>query len=198
MLQLSSQVTQNLTALMGRFSSRGISASYNNWQLCIVLVSNNLAVPTTHTGAINYINSALNGTSFYGGTPGNEVNCMGIIDTIPSASYATTTCMAYDGIAQYTAKQTGTIGGAIITLLYSTSTTAPSVTFPLTSATSQTNANTFTGYSVSGTNKIYNYSIITDSVGTSGDSMVILDSTSVVSGQTYNFYGSSMKFSSQG
>jgi hypothetical protein len=121
---------------------------------------------------------------------------MGIIDKIPSASLITPSCMGYDGLANYTAKQTGRIGSALVTTLYGNSSTAPSVFFPLTSTTTLSNAGTYTGASRSDDFKMYNYSFITNSVGTNGNDMIILNTLDVIAGQTYSFYGASFNFSS--
>lgn len=198
MLHLSSQVTANLASYFGRYASHFTPSSSIIFYQCIVLVSDQVTVPTSQSGVIQYINSALNGSNHYGGTPGNELNCMGIIDKIPSASLITPSCMGYDGLATYTAKQTGRIGSALVTTLYGNATTAPSSFFPLTSATTLANAGTYTGASRSDDFKMYNYSFITNSVGTSGNDMIILDTLDIVAGQTYSFYGASFNFSSAG
>lgn len=196
MLHLSPQVCSNFATMLGRgptfYATTAVTYYY-----CLILVSDQVQFPSDQSGAIQYINSAVNGSNYYGGTPGNEVNCLGIVDKIPTASLSSPGCISYDGIATYTAKQTGRIGGVILTQLYGAS-TGPNAFFPLTSATTSANAGTYTGGSRTDDYKMYNYSIITNSVGVSGKEMIILDSLDVVAGSSYNFYGASFNFSSMG
>lgn len=202
MLQLSDQVCENLAAINSRYTSKGIpnvlGASYPVWNLCIVLVSENVEVPSTHNGAINYINAAVNGSQYYGGTNSSGENCLAIIDKIPSATILANGVISYDGICTFTAKQSGKVGGAILTYMYAPANTYQSAIYPLTSATSQANAITYTGVNNADEKKIWNYLAITDSVGTSGSNLVIVESVDLVAGNVYNFYGASLKFSSQG
>ena len=195
MLQLSSQVTTNLAAQVGRYQSFGVNANslyLLNWALCIVLVKDTVQVPSTHTGAIAYINSALNGSSFHGGSAGNEANCLAVISTIKSCSYAGSNCMTFDGPVSFIAKNTGKVGGAIIGYLYGANNADPATFYPLLPATTSTNANTYVG---STEKSMYNYMLITDSVGLTSSSNVILDSVDLVSGAEATFYGASLKFS---
>lgn len=198
MLQLSSQVTANLAATMGRFSTRFTIGNINGFVQCIVLVSDQLAVPRSSEGVLSFINSALNASTHGGGSAGNEVYCMGIIDQIPTASYVTTKCMSYDGIANFTAKQTGRIGSAIVCTLYGTASILPSTIYPIPQSASLTDYNTRSGITRSDEQRMFNYSFITDSVGVSGNEMIILDSVDLVAGQTYQFYGASFDFSMVG
>lgn len=191
MLQLSSQVTTNLAAQVGRHSFY-TGSTYTLGALCIVLVKDTVQIPTTHTGVISYINFALNGSNFHGGTPGNETNCLAIIDAIKSCSYAGSNCIVFDGPATATVKNTGKVGGAIIGWLYS-NTAAPSTFYPLTSAISEANANLYVG--TTDERSIYNYMLITDSVGINSVSNVVLDSVDLVAGTEVIFYGASLKFS---
>lgn len=164
-----------------------------NWSLCIILVKDTVQVPSTHAGAISYINSAVNGSSYHGGAAGNEANCLGVIGGIKSCSYAGSNCMTFDGPVTFTAKNTGTVGGAIIGYFYSGSSVDPSTIYPLLPATTLANANTYVG---STEKSIYNYMLITDSVGITSASNIILDSVELVSGAEVTFYGASLKFSS--
>ena len=198
MLQLSSQVTANLAATMGRFSTRFTTANINGFVQCIVLVSDQLAVPRSSQGVLSFINTVLNASNYGGGSAGNEVYCMGIIDQIPTASYATSKCMTYDGIASFTAKQTGRIGSAIVCTLYGTSSILPSTIYPIPQSASLADYNTRSGITRTDEQRMFNYSFITDSVGTTGNQMVILDSVDLVAGQTYQFYGASFDFSMVG
>lgn len=198
MLQLSSQVTANLAATMGRFSTRFTTANINGFVQCIVLVSDQLAVPRSSQGVLSFINTVLNASTHGGGSAGNEVYCMGIIDQIPTASYATTKCMSYDGIVNFTAKQTGRIGSAIVCTLYGTSSILPSTIYPIPQSASITDYNTRSGITRLDEQRMFNYSFITDSVGVSGNEMIILDSVDLVAGQTYQFYGASFDFSMVG
>ena len=68
MLQLSSQVTANLAATMGRFSTRFTTANINGFVQCIVLVSDQLAVPRSSQGVLSFINTVLNASTFGGGS----------------------------------------------------------------------------------------------------------------------------------
>ena len=198
MLQLSSQVTANLAATMGRFSTRFVTANINGFVQCIVLVSDQLAVPTSSTGVLSFINTVLNASTFGGGAAGNEVYCMGIIDQIPTASYVTPQCMSYDGIASFTAKQTGRIGSAIVCTLYGTSSILPSTIYPIPQSAVLADYNTRSGVTRSDEQRMFNYSFITNSVGITGTEMIILDSVDVVAGQTYQFYGATFDFSMVG
>lgn len=191
MLQISSQVSTNLAAQVGRHSFY-TGSIYTLGALCIVLVKDTVQIPTTHTGVISYINSALNGSNFHGGTPGNETNCLAIIDTIKSCSYAGNNCIVFDGPSTTTVKNTGKVGGAIIGWLFNNA-AAPSTLYPLTSAITEVNANLYVG--TSDERSIYNYMLITDSVGINSASTVILDSIDLVAGAEVIFYGASLKFS---
>ena len=198
MLQLSSQVTANLAATMGRFSTRFTTANINGFVQCIVLVSDQLAVPRSSEGVLSFINTVLNASTHGGGSAGNEVYCMGIIDQIPTASYVSSKCMSYDGVTNFTAKQTGRIGSAIVCTLYGTSSILPSTIYPIPQSATITDYNTRSGITRTDEQRMFNYSFITDSVGASGNEMIILDSVNLVAGQTYQFYGASFDFSMVG
>jgi hypothetical protein len=194
MLQLSSQVTANLAATMGRFSTRFTTANINGFVQCIVLVSDQLAVPRSSQGVLSFINTVLNASTFGGGSAGNEVYCLGIIDQIPDASFITPQCISYNGLAQYTAKQTGRIGSAIITTLLSSSAYAPSTLYPIPQSALISEYNGRSGVNRTDAYRMYNYSFITTSVGVSGNDMIILDEVDVIQGNTYQFYGASFDF----
>lgn len=197
MLQLSSQVTTNLAAQVGRLPSYGVNTSNSlyliNWGLCIILVKDTVAVPTSHSGVIAYINSAINGSSFHGGAAGNDQNCLAIISGVKSCSYAAPNCITFDGAVSFTPKNTGTVGGAIFTYLAKLNAQSdPALNYPLTQATTQSNADFYVGNTEA---SIYNYLLITDSIGLTSASNVILDTTDLVSGTECLFYGASLKFS---
>lgn len=195
MLQLSSQVTANLASTMGLFGTRFIAgASSNVFTQCIVLVSDQLSVPTSSDGVLNYINTVLNASTFGGGSASNEMYCLGIIDQIPDASFVTPQCITYNGIAQFTAKRTGRIGSAIVTTLIANSTATPSTLYPIPQSATITIYNDRTGINRADSNRMFNYSFITTSVGVSGNDMIILDEIDVVQGNTYQFYGASFDF----
>lgn len=194
MLQLSSQVTANLASTMGSFGTRFISVPSTPFTQCIVLVSDQLPVPTSSDGVLNFINTVLNASTFGGGSAANEVYCLGIIDQIPDASFITPQCISYNGLAQYTAKQTGRIGSAIITTLITSGTVTPSTLYPIPQSATITVYNDRSGVNRSDSQRMYSYSFITTSVGVSGNDMIILDEVDVIQGNTYQFYGASFDF----
>ena len=198
MLQLSSQVTANLAATMGRFSTSYATANINGFVQCIVLVSDQLAVPRSSQGVLSFINTVLNASTFGGGSAGNGVYCMGIIDQIPTASYVSSKCMSYDGVANFTAKQTQSCRSAIVCTLYGTSSNLPSTIYPIPQSAMISEYNARSGITRTDEQRMFNYSFITDSVGTSGNDMIVLDSVDLVAGQTYQFYGASFDFSMVG
>lgn len=197
MLQLSSQVTTNLAAQVGRLPSYGSNTSNSlyliNWALCIILVKDTVAVPTSHSGVIAYINSALNASNYHGGAAGNDQNCLAIISGVKSCSYASPNCIAFDGAVSFAPKNTGTVGGAIFTYLAKSNPQSdPALNYPLSQATTQSNADFYVGNSEG---SIYNYLFITDLIGTTSKSNVILDTTNLVTGVDSVLYGASLKFS---
>lgn len=199
MLHLSNQVTANLASLAASRPQTHYNASGSGiYYMSAILVSDAVPFPTSAADTINYINAAINGTTYYGGALGNDVNCLGIIDKIPSASIINSNIVVYDGLASFTAKNTGTVGGVIFTKLFGTGSNAPSTYYPLTSATSLANAGLYTGYNTTDEKKIYKYFVMTSSVSTSGNSSVLLSDVNLVAGSTYTFYGASFAFSSRG
>lgn len=200
MLHLSNQVTANLASLTtSRYQTHyNPGAGSGIYYMSAILVSDAVPFPTSAADTINYINSAINGSTYYGGALGNDANCLGIIDKIPSASIINSNIVVYDGLASFTAKNTGTVGGVIFTKLYGAVSTAPSTYYPITSATPLNSAGLLTGYNSTDEKKIYKYFVMTSSVGTSGNSSVLLSDVSLVAGSTYTFYGASFAFSSRG
>lgn len=192
MLEMSQQVLSNLAFLPSRDITRATTTAATAHYLCAVFVSNAVPFPTTYSQMTAYVNSALNGSSYYGGTPGNEVNCLAIAEGIPSCSISGNTCF-FDGASSFTARESGTIGGVIFTYLYGTSAAAPSTFFPLTSATTAGNAATYLGTSKYHS-KTHAYLFATDSIGTTGNTCVTVDSLELVSGQQYTLYGASLTF----
>ena len=201
MLHLSNQVTANLASLAAsRTQTHYNPSSAGMYYMCAILVSDAVPFPTSSADTINYINAAINGSPYYGGALGNDANCLGIIDKIPSASIINSNVVVYDGLASFTAKNTGTVGGVIFTKLHGhgTATYPPSTYYPLTSATSLTAAGSYTGYNSTDEKKIYKYFVMTSSVSTSGNSSVLLSDVNLVAGSTYTFYGATFAFSSRG
>lgn len=195
MLQLSSQVTANLASTMGFNGTRFIPAgSTNIFTQCIVLVSDQLPVPTSSNGVLNFINTVLNASLHGGGSASNEIYCLGIIDQIPDASLITPQCISYNGIAEYTAKQTGRIGSAIITTLLTNNSYAPSTLYPIPQSVTIATFNERSGINRTDAYRMYNYSFITTSVGVTGNDMIMLDELDVIQGNTYQFYGASFDF----
>ena len=200
MLHLSNQVTANLASL----AASRTQTHYNPGSLSgifymsAILVSDAVPFPTSAADTINYINSAINGSPYYGGALGNDANCLGIIDKIPSVSIINSNIVMFDGLAPFTAKNTGTVGGVIFTKLYGLSNKSPSSLYPLTSSTTLADAGLYTGYDAANEKKIYKYFVMTSSVSTSGNSTVLLSDINLVAGSTYTFYGASFAFSSRG
>lgn len=199
MLHLSNQVTANLASLVASRAQTHYNASGTGlYYMSAILVSDAVPFPTSAADTINYINSALNGSSYYGGAAGNDANCLGIIDKIPSASIVNSNTVVYDGLASFTAKNSGTVGGVIFTKLYGSASNSPNTYYPLTAATSLANAGSYTGYTSTDEKKIYKYFVMTSSVSTSGNSSVLLSDVNLVAGQSYTFYGASFAFASRG
>ncbi len=196
MIELSQQVLNNLAANLGRFSSRGVAGGSPsvNWYACAIFVSDAVVFPTSHTEIYSYINQAINGSNYYGGT-GNPspTACLGIADLIPSGSIIDGNTFCFDGPSSFTAKNTGNIGGVIFTQLYGTQAAASSTFYPLTNATTSANADLYMGKTTYHFSP-FNYLLITDSVGTSGQESVTVESMSIVAGTTYSLYNSSIKF----
>lgn len=216
MLKSSPQVIQNLVGYLGRAPSTGALNATSNvlfWQ-CLVLVSDQVQVPATAADVPAYIQQVLNGSDFAGGSTANQGNCLGIVSNIPSIDLVNTDGVFYNGNVQFTAKADGTIGSAIMLPLYANSATDANTflqdLWPLTNETLVNAAmNTVFGAqtqeqrveAVFGTSqvspfqtrRINNYTFFTDSIGTSTASVVAVESLSVKAGDSYTFYGSSLK-----
>lgn len=216
MLKSSPQVIQNLRGYLGRAPSAGASngsSLISFWQ-CLVLVSNTVTMPASPDEIPAFIQTVLNGSDFAGGTTANQGNCLGIIANIPSLDLISTSGVFYNGNVQFVAKADGVIGSAIMLPLYANSTTDVNqfihALWPLTNETLiNANMNTLfpsltqeqrvqavygeTQVSPNLGRRINNYTFLTDSVGTSTASVVAVESLDVKAGETYTFYGSSLK-----
>ena len=216
MLKSSPQVIQNLVGYLGRAPSTGAINTTTNvlfWN-CIVLVSDVVPMPATSADVPAYIQAVLNGSDYAGGTTANQGKCLGIVSNIPSMDLVNTDGVFYNGNVTFTAKADGTIGSAIMLPLYGNSTTDVSTfiqgLWPLTNETLLNTAMSalFTGQTqeqraqvVLGntqaapylTRRVNNYTFLTNSVGTTTSSVVAVESLSVKAGETYTFYGSSLK-----
>ena len=192
MLHLSNQTAALVLPYFVNYPSLGVTAtSAGIFRMCLVFVSDSVPFPETHADSISYINSALNGSPFYGGTAGNENNCLGIVDTLAGASVVGNTA-TFDGPSFFTAKQTGKIGGAILLPLFGSSTSYPNTLYPMTPATVSTSANSLTGGTTTTQAKMYNYMMMTNNIGSDFSKTVAVETLDLIRGQTYGFYGASI------
>ena len=216
MLKSSPQVIQNLVGYFGRAPSAGALNTTTNvlfWN-CLVLVSDNIPFPESSADVPTYIQRALNGSNYGGGNTDDQLNCLGIISNIPSMDLVGTDGVFYNGNVDFVAKNTGTIGSAIMLPLYGNSSSDVNTfiqnLWPLTNETLVNTAmNTIFGSQTSdqrvstvfGTTqvspymnrRINNYTFLTNSIGATTASVVALESLSVVKNTSYAFYGSSIK-----
>lgn len=217
MLKSSPQVIENLRGYLGRSPSAGANSAGTaniSFYQCLVLVNNTVPLPASPEEIPAYIQAALNGSDYGGGTTANQGNCLGIISNIPSMDLINTDGVFYNGNVDFIAKNTGTIGSAIMLPLYGYSTTAPNTfiqdLWPLTNETLLNAAmNTIfttqtqeqrvqavfgnTQISPNLGRRINNYTFLTDSIGTSTAYVVAVESLSVTKDMSYTYYGSSLK-----
>ena len=216
MLKSSPQVIENLRGYLGRAPSAGASNGSSLvffWQ-CLVLVSDAVQIPANAEGIPAYIQAVLNGSDFGGGTTANQGHCLGIVANIPSMDLVNTDGVFYNGNVDFVAKNTGTIGSAIMLPLYGNSTTdvntfiqnlwpltneslitAPMNTIFTTQTQEQRAQAVFGTTQVSPylNRRINNYTFLTDSVGTSTASVVAVESLAVTKDLSYTYFGSSLK-----
>ena len=199
MLQLSSQNITNLVNYQGIVSSSSTANSL--WNQYLIFVSDQLAFPTDTSEAYLYINKALN-CSAYGnssiaasGDAGYVTNCLGIAGfSAKSGTIMNNSAFVMNGPVEFVAKQSGTIGGVIITQLQGSSSSAVVSSYPIANASTLTQYNTLSGDTGS-VNMIWNYIAITDSISTTGDGVVIVSDTTLTQGESYTLYSASLSFS---
>ena len=216
MLKSSPQVIQNLRGYLGRAPTTGAindTGLVLFWQ-CIVLVSDAVPMPADAGEVPAYIQTALNGSQYGGGSTSNQNNCLGVISNIPSMDLVNSDGVFYNGNIDFIAKNTGTIGSAIMLPLYGNSSTDVNSfiqgLWPLTNETLITPAmNTIfstqtqeqrvqavfgsTQVSPYQNRRINNYTFLTNSIGTTTASVVAVESMSVKKDVSYTYYGSSLK-----
>lgn len=201
MLQISQQVCDNLlsplTSIRASDSYTGSTIFGMNQYagLCIFLVSNQVTFPSKDSDVNAYIDSALNAAE----VPGNINNLLGIIPVPKNTGGILNTTFVFNGTFQFTARRSGTIGGAIVTKCPFPN---PSTVLPFTSTTPDTfqygykNIHNWAGkYS-----SVFHYLLVTDSIGisTSTNSVVRVSNLTLVQDSTYTVTDVNLTFKTKG
>lgn len=199
MLQLSPQNITNLANYPGRISTNS-SSNYATWSQHLIFVSDQVVFPADTSTAYQYINQALNCSAYCNagiatsGAAEYLPNCLGIASfNARSGSVINNSIFAMNGPVEFTAKQTGRIGGVIFTQLFGATPAAVQSGYPIANASTLAQYNTLSGDANNASN-IWNYVAITDSVDVAS-SVVVVSDKDLIQGSVYTLYGASFKFS---
>jgi hypothetical protein len=198
MLQLSPQNITNLVNYPGRVASSPTGTSL--WNQHLIFVSDQVAFPTDASEAYQYLNQALNCSGYApatiaaSGDAAYVYNCLAIASfTARSGSIINNETLSMNGPVEFTAKQSGRIGGVIFTQLQGGVPATVISSYPISSSSTLTQYNTLSGDS-GNVSCIWNYIAITDSVGPHS-SLVVVSDVDLVQGNTYSLFGATFKFS---